>query len=72
MGHRSYLLNGRVHNAIVRSFGKIVTEMLKKKNEQLSEFLLSRTCGSKDPYFGRYFGIFFDNCFENFLRILEF
>ena len=38
--------------------------MLTKKKEKKSEFLLSRMCGSKDPYFGRYLENFFDNCFE--------
>ena len=66
MGHRSYTLNGRVHNAIiVRFFEKMQSRRCsRKKKEKKSEFLLSRMCGSKDPYFGRYLEKFFDNCFE--------
>ena len=65
MGHRSYLLNGRVHNAIVRFFGKMQSRRCsRKKKIKKSEFLLSRMCGSKDPYFGRYFENFVDNFFE--------
>ena len=66
MGHISYLLNGRVHNAIVRFFGKIQSRRLsREKKKKKSEFLLSRMCGSKDPYFGRYFEKIFENFFDN-------